>query len=1055
MPVEIREETLELRTYAWGEPDPNPPFESKANWPIYPYPLLDDIREDARPVAYRALVLENECLRVVVLPELGGRLYSAIEKATGDEVFYRNHVVKPGLLGLRGAWISGGVEWNFPCGHSVTTVSPVDAKFVCDDDGSATVWVGNVEQVSRMSWHVGIRLRPGSSVIETEVRLANTTALPHPYYFWANAAVPARDDLRLIYPGTRARSWMGQFDWPIHEGKDLSRYTALDQANDVFMLDSLEDFFGVYYDQADRGLVHVADVHQSFGKKYFTWGTAEHARMWSSALSDGDGPYCEIQSGRFVDQSTWQLMPPHHTERWTEYWYPVRGLGGFTWANREAAVQLARSDRGIDCGIAVTAPHTDATIRVAIGGRAIDQRRADLMTGEPLSFAVRQAKDNSPVTLTVSDSHGREIARYTEQQRPRTIALREAPKLDEGKPGGLLVKALRAQERADPDAAWELCEKALMLDPGCEEAALALGRIAIERKPWQAVQRLESVTAALPESAAAAYYLGVALTRAGRDQDAQVELWRAAHQPEFAHAARVELGMVAMRRGDWERAATLLRDALSFDPRDAKARALLSATLRKAGRPDEAMALLRETTGHERLGLFELYLTQSALGRPRLAARAWRGLAAMLPHEPDAWLELALDYAGVGLLEDAVELLTSAEKTAGLSGSPLACYLRASLLSLLGRLEEASAARKRAAQLPANLSFAHHWEFESVLKSAIEEDPGDTRARYHLGSLLYSQGRREAALAEWEAAASGEWDYSVLRRNLALAYRQVKGDLARAETELRRAVELSPSDVRLYLELNDVLVECGALADVRLAALDAAPPTVQRRGSIAGQQAMCCIELEQWDRALDILTTHTFHRWEMEFRMRGIWLDACLGRGTHRFDAGDLPGAREDFERALEYPANLRIGRPARPTDARPHWCAGVAEEALGNRESAISHWRAAAAEVYHEPGSESAIYRALALIKLGSGDEAIAVLRASIETIRKRLQEAVAVGDRGHARRRLAEARALGHPQFLLGLALRGMGEDHESEQALRRAIELDKSMSRARRLLKNAVAL
>ena len=93
MPVEIREESLELPTYVWGSPDPNPPFQRRGRDRIYPYPLLDDMGEEARPVSYRALVVENEYLRVTVLPELGGRLYSAVDKPTGEEIFYRNNVV--------------------------------------------------------------------------------------------------------------------------------------------------------------------------------------------------------------------------------------------------------------------------------------------------------------------------------------------------------------------------------------------------------------------------------------------------------------------------------------------------------------------------------------------------------------------------------------------------------------------------------------------------------------------------------------------------------------------------------------------------------------------------------------------------------------------------------------------------------------------------------------------------------------------------------------------------------------------------------------------------
>ena len=1050
MSVDIREETLDLLTYVWGPPDPNPAFEPKVNWPIYPYPLLDDIREEPLPVRYRALVVENEHLRVTVLPELGGHIHTAVDKASGEEVFYHNHVVKPGLLGLRGAWLSGGVEWNFPCGHTVTTVSPVDACMAREEDGSATIWVGNIEQVFRMSWAVGIRLRPDTALIETEIRLSNRTALPHPYYFWANAAVPARDDMRMIYPGTRAHSWLGDFDWPVHQGKDLARYTAFDHSNDVFILDSLEDFFGIHYDERDFGVVHVADVHQAFGKKFFTWGTAEHGKVWSAALSDRDGPYCEIQSGRFVDQSAWQLMPPHHTERWLEWWYPVHGMGGFDWANREAAVRLSCRGAHCEASVLVTRPMTGALVRLTAGGDLIAEQHAELSPGRPFSLRaetqhVGQGRVScpavAPITLSVLDRERREIIRYTERQAPRTITLRKTHPPDEATGGGLLRKALRAEERAQPEAAWQSYERALTLDPACKEAALALGRIAIERRPGEAIARLQSVAAALPESAAAAYYLGIALTRAYRDCEAEAELWRASHWPEFAHAARVELGRVAMRRGDHEQAAALFEQSLQFEPRDMKARALQMAALRKAGRLKEALKLAADSDApYDRLMLAEGHFALAEAGRKRLAARRLRELAGIVPAEADPWIELALDYLAAGLATESGTLLTwSTKNVPAVNRSPLAQYLLAEVHARLGQAEEAAVARRRARELPVDLVFAHHWELEPIFRAALAEDPADAKARYHLGNLLYSQGRKEEALAEWEASVPNGWDHSVLRRNLALACREVRADLSRAESELRRAIELSPADARLYLGLNDVLTERRAPPETRLAALDAAPDSVRRRGVVAAQQVICCLELEQWDRALDLLSTHTFHRWELEFRMRGIYLDACLGRGAARFDEGDLQGARADFERALEYPLNLRIGKPSHPSDARGHWCAGVACEALGDMAAARAHWEAAATEEYHQPGAELVIYRALSLRKLGREEEAKAALSDSVTAARER------------ADRARQDARAL----FTLGLALKASGEEAGAGAALERTLALHPDMKRARRLLTARVIL
>ena len=1040
MPVEIREESLELPTYVWGPPDPNPPFQRRGRDRIYPYPLLDDMGEEARPVTYRALVVENEYLRVTVLPELGGRLYSAVDKPTGEEIFYRNNVVKPGLIALRGAWISGGVEWNFPRGHTVNTISPVDARAVEDEDGSATIWVGTVEQVYRMSWQIGIRLRPGVSLIETEVRLANRTALPHPYYFWANAAVPARDDMHLIYPGTRAFTWRHpDMSWPIHEGKDMSRYTAFEGSNDIFMVNSLEGFFGVYYEDRDFGVVHLADVHDAFGKKFFTWGTSHHGKMWSAALSDNDGPYCEIQSGRFVDQGTWRFMPPHHAHCWTEWWYPVRQTGGFSWANREAAVRIGRRNGRVECAVLTTRRFPRASVRVTSGHDILHEQYTDLSPERPLRVEICDVPGlpQGPLTLSLLDADAREIIRYTENQPPRTIAVPPKPEQREDTPGELLHSALHAEERADFDRAAELYEKALAQDPACTQAAIALGRLGIERRPEDQLERLAQAAAAAPQSADAAYCLGVAQARAGKDDEAELALWRAAQSPDFAHAARLEIGRIALRRGHWAEAAELLRASLSYRTEGVLARCLLSAALRRAGRLEEALAEVRaaqQTSPLDRLAAAEAHVCATAQGRPRVAARYVRQLGEMMPNEPDPWLDIALDYASAGLLDDAASLLTwSTAHVSALKQDPLAHYLLAHCLSRLGDGAEAAALRRRASQLPAQYVFPHHWEMERVLRAALASDPTDARARHYLGALLYAQGRREDALGEWQTASADLADFSVLHRNLAFAHREVENDLAAAEEALRAAVKANPDDPRLYLELNEVMRDRVADPRARLTVLDSAPPSVRRRGGIAAQQITCCLALQEWDCAISLLTNHVFHRWETEFRMRVLYLDAYLGRGIARFDRSDIQGARQDFDQALEYPENIRIGRPPHPSDARAHWCAAAACDALGDRAAATAHWEGAAAESHHDPGEELTLYRALSLEKLGRTEEAQAILAEALELARQ------------CAERAPDDAAA----QFSLGLTLQAMGRRDDALPFLRRTAELDPGMHRAQHLL------
>ncbi|MHC4167365.1 MAG: DUF5107 domain-containing protein, partial [Planctomycetota bacterium] len=162
--VRAWEGTLTVPTYGWSE-DVNPKLwalESEVKFSttvkgsiVYPYTMQDDLSRTREDRTYKALFLENEYLKVTCLPELGGRLHSVFDKTEGKEMFHLNDVIKPGMIAMRGAWISGGVEWNAgPQGHTVTILSPVDAILGKSRDGSAYLEINNLEKSQRTQWTV-------------------------------------------------------------------------------------------------------------------------------------------------------------------------------------------------------------------------------------------------------------------------------------------------------------------------------------------------------------------------------------------------------------------------------------------------------------------------------------------------------------------------------------------------------------------------------------------------------------------------------------------------------------------------------------------------------------------------------------------------------------------------------------------------------------------------------------------------------------------------------------------------------------------------------------
>ena len=377
--VRAWEGEITIPTYVWQE-DINPKFwalEGGAKMSttvhgaiVYPYVMQDHLLREKVDRTYKALFLENEYLKVTCLPELGGRLHSVLDKTKGTEMFYCNGVIKPGMIAMRGAWISGGVEWNTgPHGHTVTAISPVNALIGTNTDGSAYVEISNQEQLFRTRWNVRVTLHPGRAYLDERIRMANPTDGMHPYYFWNCTAFPNRAGTRFIYPmslGTdhNAREF---FHWPVDKGRDLSWLKNYPQYASIFAVNCTYDFFGAYDVDADRGIVQVANWRELGGKKAWTWGEWEFGKVAQQNLTDENGPYIEVQSGPLPTQSDYGMLGPRERVEWREWWYPVHGLGdGFEFATRNLAVQSARRDGKLELRLLATGAFPQASCEVRL-----------------------------------------------------------------------------------------------------------------------------------------------------------------------------------------------------------------------------------------------------------------------------------------------------------------------------------------------------------------------------------------------------------------------------------------------------------------------------------------------------------------------------------------------------------------------------------------------------------------------------------------------------------------------------------------------------------------
>jgi tetratricopeptide (TPR) repeat protein len=1044
-----------MPTYEPGPADPLPPladWQKRAGRPIYPYPRLDDLTRRRVERSYRAVYLENEYLKVTVLPEMGGKVWAIFDKTAGRDVLYTNHVVKYGMIALRGAWVSGGIEWNFPDGHTVSTVSPVDYATRTEPDGSATVTVGEIERVQRMQWAVRLRLRPGRKDLESEVTLYNPTELPGRYWFWATAAAPATDDLRFVYPMREAypHAFWPVFSFPKEQGVDLGTYREVPDYLSLFARNSTRDFFGVYYERSDWGIVHVADHREMAGKKTWTWGTGDRGRIWIDKLTDHDGQYVEFQAGRFETQMEHEFLAPHRLERFTEHWYPVDRLGG-AWdeATPDAALRISLAAGRARLAVSANALFEDAEVRVETEGQLVRSLRTTLRPDAPFTAVVDlpPGSEGRAVSVVVTSREPRELLRHrtggpVDGNPDFQPATRPAPDPEVAtSPEQAYVSGLAAEKASDERAARAAYQEALRRDPGSASAHVALG--ASLYRGGEHEKAAEHLTAALlrDNGAAEAHYtLGLVRRAQGREREAIRQLTWAVRSGFREATARYVLGEIALGAGRLDEALAQLSQAVLLAPRDLKARAALAVAERLAGRREEARGRIQGVLDElpiDPLALHERYLLSQ--GPQDLAP-----VAQLVSRQPDSALELAFGYLALGRADEARAVLDLAIGRA--PGQPMLHYVLGFLHERGGDRSAALAQYQLGAHADSAYVFPSRVEEIRVLEAARAACPSDGRAAYYLGNALASKGRTEEALAAWRDAVRLDPSNAIARRNLAGALWLVASRPEEAAAEYDRAIALLPQQYRLYLERDRLLATQGDTAR-RITLLEAAPAAVRSRSEVAQHLASAYVASGRFEEAIAILEKTWFVAGEGEASALLVERQARIGLAERLLAKRRYTEAADQFLKATEYPRNLDVGRPAMESHAREYVSAARALEAAGRKQRAEALWRRAAEEPLksptqpEEPWSEHYFFKAVALDHVGRSDEARGLcLRLAALADDERLLAVEPAPPRGALRFVLA------------GLGLRALGRNHESDSAFRRALDLEPGNPRAREQLAGA---
>ena len=997
--VKAWQEKITLPTYLPGAEDPNPSFFGSA-WVYgrnYPYPNQDVITRKKIDKEYDAVYLENEYLKILVVPETGSRVWSLYDKLKKREVWYRNHVVKPAEVGARGAWISGGNELNFPANppneHSVSCFAPVDYELRQNEGGSASIIIGDQEKIQEMQWIVHLTLYPGKAYLEQEAILFNPTESRKIYIWYANATVPDEPDLEFIYPARNAYSAPGTIiPYPWDEGVDKSKAKNIHHAQSIFVRGVRRDFFGAYFSKTEHGVVHIADYHEVEGKKIWHWGQSDDGKRWINILTDPpNGQYAEIQSGRSVAEWEYEFLQPYRINHLMEYWYPVRDIGSFVFANKQLTLNFKKTtiDDGeiakIELALFATERLQEIIVKVFRNHEnIIFQKKINI---SPESAFRQKMQAESEGTFQVQILSGENILLNYDSCEPidnnptNKEEDEKDPTIDKYGLKSAEILSLAGSElekfKYNIPKAREMNNKALEIDPGYSHALLNLGILDIKAGLFTDAQdKLYRARLRNPEDVFINYYLGVVYMNLGNYEAAEDHLWVGVRHYDFVPSL-FELGRLEIIRQKYTVAIEYLNKVLRLEPLNFKAATFLSVCLRKLKMNDGAEKIIRDHIEKAPLDYLlnaeYFQLTKNQVARERLFK--------FFRRDSDTVITISMEYMKLGLFNESIVLLKLYIESETEVKNPMIYYY---LSFAYGKMNEEVKAGKFN-ELGNTLNYAYVFPFHNysinVLKYALQLSPQTGRIHYYLGNLYFHKYRYEEGITEWKYAVKME-NIAVAHRNLALAYHRLYNDLDNSEKEYKTAIQLNPHDFRYYCDLYEINMLQGKVDEIYDLFLSA-PKAIFTHGRFLTRLAIMHLIKNKVDEAIQILTGNEFFVMEGESNIHDIHITAYLLKGIALIHNKQYQQALESFQESALYPENHNVGHPEFATFAKINFFIGLSYYLQGENEKATDFFQKSAGEKVKpmtymnlvfgtepEPYSEADFYKIMSLEILDKKEE-------------------------------------------------------------------------------------
>ncbi len=1036
--VLVWQEIIILPTYHIGTPEKNPIFLEKrvyqgSSGVVYPHAVVEKIEDEKKDKAYTALYLENAYLKIMILPELGGRIHRAYDKIRKRDFVYYNQVIKPALVGLTGPWISGGIEFNWPQHHRPSTFLPVDFTIKENADGSKTVWVNEVELMFRTKCQAGFTLYPDKAYLEVKGKLFNRSLLPQTFLWWANPAVKVNDHYQSVFPpdvhavfdhGKRDVS-----DFPVATGTyykvnyapgtDISLYKNIPVPTSYMAIQSSYDFVGGYEHDTQSGILHVANHHLSPGKKQWTWGNGDFGHSWDRNLTDEDGPYIELMTGVFTDnQPDFSWLQPNEEKIFEQYFMPYYKVGIVKNATKEAMINVEIKEKKVSVIVYATGVYSKTNINMYnSSGEIIKAFQADLSPEHVFEtdFETSCLYHPQDLKIEVVTQDGKllvdyEIRKTVSQEVPHAATPARQPSEIESIEDLFLNGLHIEQYRHATYEATDYYAEALRREPKDSRCNNAMGSWLLRHGQFSKAEThfrtaIKTITCRNPNpyDGEAYYNLGVSLQLQGKLTDAYDAFYKATWNDAWQHNSFLQLARIDTSKGNFTEALMLVERSLVRNYHSHSARHLKTILLRKLNRFTQAADCISSSLELDPFNFgcsFEKYLLLLETGESSKALEQLKELRVSMRNDVNNYLEYALDYGNAGCNDEAITLLQFYADNTN-EGYPVVYYAMSYFAAKHGDDQAAKKFAKKGCSCKPDYCFPNKLEEINILQYAVTANSWDDKAFYYLGNLWFGMRQYAEAVYAFENSIAINPSFPTAHRNLSLLYYNKDMQPDEALKAMEMAFFLDKKDARVLMELDQLYKRLNHPLEKRLKKLKEHYTLVTQRDDLYLEKATLENNLGNYHVAKKMLEERIFHPWEGgEGKVVDQYLICHLELAKKAILENQFDTAIRLLEAAGQHPRNLGEGKLLGTPENDIHYLLGCVYEAMGMDEQATEKFNLATdginepvqAIFYNDPQPDKIVYQGLAWLKLGHFSKAENIFNRLIEFGEQHLNDRIKI---------------------------------------------------------------